>query len=234
MTEQDFDFMTGFGNPAPIPEKELQPILNEMENPAPIKDEAQYAKYRKLSSGLCSLEVATFNRKHPLNDQVRRLEGAYNKRLAQWMKKTRLIKDPFVKLLGKYLVMSKYFPTYDEARFLEPVADELLAKGWLFRSDDRVVVAGFEYKLGDNVFSVDRMGREHRQYVSSAAPLALPLDYSKSEKLASWIASHEIPALPEEYKVAFVGDGKFCVRSPRFSQEDQGTMIRFFQSQRNR
>lgn len=225
-----FASLLGIKSPVQIPEQELKTVLDSLESPAPIKDEAQYETYRKLSSHLCSLEVMTFNQKHPLNDQVHRLEVSYNQQLYRWMIRTRLINEPRIKTLGKYLVMSRYFPRYNESIHLESVAQTLLNEKRLFQSKDRLVVAGFNYKLGDNTFSIDRQGREHRQYVRSAAPLALPVDFSKSKLLEDWRKEKMILGLPEEYRVAYVGSAKGCVRSPRFTQSDQEFMANFLQT----
>lgn len=233
MSSDQLASMLGIKNPVQLPEKELKVLLNKLENPSPIKDEAQYADYRKLSSELCSLEVTTFNQDHPLNDQVHRLEMSYNQCLYRWMTKTRLITNSFTKRLANYLVMSRYFPRYNDAVYLEAIAQKLLAANALYQSKDRLVVAGFNYKLGDNTFRVDRQGRYHRQYGRSAAPLAIPVDYSKSKILEDWFKDKEIPELPEEYRVVYIASAKGCVRSPRFTQADQEAMANFFQSVKN-
>lgn len=210
----------------------FQKILDMLENPAPIKDEETYRKYRGLSSTLCSLSCTTSNRSLPENDQVWSLEAQYNRRMHTWMKKTRLIQDPLTKVVCKLLSWNKIIVMYATSGHWAKLADHALANGALFKDEDGdLVVAGFNYKIGDNVFSVDDRGREHRQYLNSASPQAFRLGGSPRKLLddMGWARDKIIPDLPEEYRVTYQGDGKGCVKNHRVSKAEERLIRGFFQ-----
>lgn len=207
----------------------FQKILDMVEKPAAIKDEATYQQYLGMSETLCGLSCTTSNLSLPENDQVWSLEAQYNQRLFAWMKKTRLIKDPLTKAVCKLLSWNKVFTMYATSGHWAKLADHALANGALFKDDDGdLVVGGFNYKVGDNVFSVDARGREHRQYVNSASPQAFRLGHSPSKLLDAmgWADNKIIPDLPNEYRVTYQGDGKGCVKNHRLSKQEEH-MIHF-------
>lgn len=209
----------------------FQKILDTLENPAPIKDEETYRKYRGLSSTLCSLSCTTSNRSLPENDQVWSLEAQYNRRMFTWMKKTRLIKDPLTRAVCKLLSWNKMFPLYATSKHWAKLAEHALANGWLFKDEDGdLLVAGFNYKVGDNVFSVDNRGRDHRQYLKSASPQAFRLGPTPQKLLADmgWASNKIVPNLPEEYRITYQGDGKGCVKNHRVSKAEERLIHAFF------
>ena len=65
---------------------------------------------------------------------------------------------------ARYVIWSYIFRDVDHAKVL----DHLKGSGLLRRdADGRVLVLGLSAKVGDNLFSVDRRGREHRRYVDT-------------------------------------------------------------------
>lgn len=209
----------------------FQKTLDLLENPSPIKDEVTYNQYRILSGILCSLSCTTSNRSLPENDQVWSLEAQHNRRLYAWVKKTRLINDPLTKAVCKLLSWNKLFAVYATSSHWAKLADHALANGALFKDEDGdLVVAGFNYKVGDNIFTVDDRGREHRQYVSTASPQALCLGRKPSNMLANmgWENGKTIPELPEEYRVTYQGDGKGRIKNHRVSKAEIRLIEQFF------
>lgn len=203
-----------------IDSQKLQEALDALANPVTIKSEEQYAQYLELSSKLSSLDCLTFNIGHPMNKQVYALEIAYNRRIHTWVRKTRVITDKTHKALAKYLTFSRYYPDLQSRQPLESIADKLLQAGWLYKHNEALVVAGFNLKLGNNVFTVDRLGREHRKFIVSASPMALPVSHEKARLLESWKRLDEVPELPDDYRVIYIGDGKGGVRDHRFSSDE--------------
>lgn len=208
----------------------FQDALNDLENPSPIKNEETYQDYLTISRRLCSVSCTTSNHDLPENDQVWALEGEYNRLIHVWTKKTRIIKDPLLKAVCKLMSWDRYMPWYNTQQVWGKLADFALANKALYQDEQKnLVVAGFNVKIGDNIFSIDSRGRDHRKYVSTVAPQAFNVNNTAMTALSEseWRRDKIIPVLPSEYVVTWQGDGKGCAKNHRMSDKERALIDQF-------
>ncbi|MBT42577.1 MAG: hypothetical protein CMF12_08640 [Idiomarina sp.] len=182
----------------------------------PIKTAPEEAQAKALQSYLTGAYCTAWNRhyKDAYKDKVQRLLEAIQKRLINYTKR-QLIKDPETSLICRYLVASLYYPGCNQGKLLSIVNE----RGYLLKEthDNGGVsffIRGLAAKVGDNTFSIDRRGREHRQYLTVTVPQAFPV-YTNGETYT--MSSHDfIKSVPEldsaYYHITSFGDRKGCAR----------------------
>jgi hypothetical protein len=174
---------------------------------------------------LSHLSCFTFNNQHPEEDRVWKLESVWAKVLKQYNRRL-LIKDEDTRLVARYLLWRRYFLGVD-ARAAFVLARQ---KGILYRSGEGrhsvgLYIVGLDRAVGDNVFTVDRRGREHRKYGRTIGRQALevlqPLPWSGDEA-AAFVAS--LPELNGTYRPTSIGDYKHAARASAFAWKAKETL----------
>lgn len=201
--------------------------LDEFETPFPVTTEAEYRKADAVRRMLSGLSCYTFNTRHPLNDRVWALESTWAATLVKFNRRL-LIKDPDARLVARYLLWSFVFRGPDpRAAFVLARQHGLLRK--CSRTDGRgplLCVIGLDRAVGDNVFTVDRRGREHRRYGRTigrqAFPVCRTLPWSDDD---AEIFLATIPELDDSYRVTHIGDHKHAARGSAFRREAQRKLL---------
>lgn len=206
--------------------------IDEFQTPFPVTTEAEYRKADTVRRMLSSLACYTFNTQHPLNDRVWALETAWAAPLVKFNRRL-LIKDPAARLVARYLLWAYVFPGVDpRAVFVLARQHGVLRKR--VRTDGRpplLCVVGLDRAVGDNVFTVDRRGREHRRYGRTigrqAFPVCRPFPWSGDD---AEVFLSSIPDLDETYHVTDIGDFKHAARGSAFRREAQHRLFTLLQA----
>jgi len=212
--------------------------LDTIDVVAKIESEEEYSVARKVSEELCSLSCYTFNHQSPLNDRVWRMEGMWNREIARYTKRTYDRKDPDDICVANYAIGTKHFLNVNTQRdyYLSEVVPYLLSREMLANDPDdgKIVVLGLRKKVGDNVYSVDRRGNQHQQYVSMACPQAFYL----ADRYLAQLKDVVLPDMPEGTRTVYLSSGsggKGSAKTPALARSvgNQLTLIfqRFNQSQ---
>lgn len=211
-------------------ERRQQALLARLERvrvPFRIRDENGYRRARAIKSALCSLSCYTFNNQLAQDAEVWRLESEWGAELHRWNRRL-LLKEPLDIAIGNYLLwnyrLRGQIPT---PRVYETARERAILRRW----NDEPVVVGLEKKAGDNMFTLDRFGRHHRQYARTIGRQAfwLPGWQADSQTLcdtAAFVAS--LPELPEDYERVWVRDGKHCARPVRLRRRTLRLLVDHF------
>ena len=190
--------------------------IEKLYSDKPIKSAAEEKQAKALQSYLTSAYYTAWSRQlgNGYKDRLQSLLEPLQKRLISYTKR-QLIKDPEISLMCRYLVASSYYPGCNQGKLLSLVND----RGYLLKKthDNGAVsffIRGLAAKVGDNTFSIDRRGREHRQYLTVTVPQAFPV-YTNGETYT--MSSHDfIKSVPEldsaYYHITSFGDRKGCAR----------------------
>lgn len=195
--------------------------LDDLEQPSAPTCEEEYRHLHAIKSQLASLYCHTFNTEHPAFDRVCRLEDEYGKLLAAYNRRL-LVKSRSHVLVARYLLWSRRFAVISKnAAFLVAREFDLLRK---VRQDAsapwRLVVIGLSRAVGDNVFTVDRHGRQHRQHRRTIGRQAFAIEQSHAFTPQQWDEFLDgIPELDPTYREVYVGDRKHAVRGSAFTRE---------------
>jgi hypothetical protein len=185
--------------------------LDAIESPGTLKTERDAELADSLSRILGRLSCATFNSAHPEDRRVWDIEARWNERLAAYNRRF-LIRDSGTLALARYMTTRRCLVGVD------PRCAFVLAveRGILRLHEGRLYVVGLNCAIGDNLFTVDRLGRHHRQYRRTAARLAVGCP-----KQSPWpveaLAGVVEPA-GDRYTCVEVGDGKYSAREPAFTR----------------
>jgi len=173
-----------------------------------------FNKFLFTNSALCSLSCYTFNNKHPQNDEVWKLEGECARLLSKWLHKQ--LAKPTENRMIRYLLWNRYYVGDTTVR--QRIMDHLVEKGYILKRKDEYIVKGIYTKVGDNVFTVGRNGRESRQYVH----VCLPQYYTLNPKDYDYLATKEVPEFEDEhrYYCTYLQDGKGSSRHPKITRKD--------------
>ncbi|MEI8659345.1 hypothetical protein [Vibrio sp. Hal054] len=205
-------------------------LLNHLDSfsQAPvIKSEQDYFTAQKAKKLLCALSVYTSNTKHPDNQRVWHLENVYGEAMEKYNRSI-LIKDKDTKLVARYLAWTRYFTTdVDHIKVLHTAADLGVLRKTVSKLDDggeriRLFVVGLKHKVGDNTFTPDRLGREHRNYVETIGRQAIPVTVPTEAFIAftqDKAALAKIETLHDSYYVTNVCDRKGCIRAIPFGNQ---------------
>lgn len=127
---------------------------------------------------------------------------------------------------ARYVIWSYIFRDVDHAKVL----DHLKGSGLLRRdADGRVLVLGLSAKVGDNLFSVDRRGREHRRYVDTLGRQGFYVN-QRTQDAADTVHGF-VAALPEADSTinrTWVRDGKFAAKPPALRKTEKRTILTHF------
>jgi hypothetical protein len=179
----------------------------------PIKSERDYKTAKAVNGYANSIYYNTPTgmldepSKEVLLNVIQRIE----RRLMGYINRT-LIKDSKTSLLCRYALSDRYFSDENQAALLQ----YLHARGVLLKqvNDDGKVgfyIRGLKSKVGDNTFSVDRLGREHRRYLEVTAPQLYPVQCRNNTPYT--LDSHdfisEVPTFDaNDYYITGFGDHK--------------------------
>ncbi|USD35634.1 MULTISPECIES: hypothetical protein [Vibrio] len=211
--------------------------IDELSDSPVVQNENEYLSQLKVKEFLCALSCYTSKTKHPLNDRVWELESVYGIALSKYNKRS-LIKNKDIKYLAKYLSWPYFYTkVIDHQQALKAAAAYgILRKNISENSDGstrtELYVIGLHYKVGDNTFSVDSRGREHRRYIKTmgrqALPVVVPHDEYKLFIEREKEAVSRIPELHNSFYVTYVGDGKGCIRAIPMSNTERNFIIQTY------
>lgn len=194
---------------------------------AKVKNLADFNKYSQVKYLLSGLSCYTFNTKHPQNDRVWELESKLGGKCARWVK-SQTVKDSFTLTELAYFTWDCHYP--DDRFMVLRFTKDLLSKGLLWKSakSGNLMVTGMHKRVGDNVFTVDYRGREHRTYVGSMALQAFYVSSRISDMVKDDFIKRgevgEIPELPDYYDGVWCGDGKGSARHSRMTYKMRSTL----------
>lgn len=192
--------------------------LDLLEQVPDIADYRQYCAAMEVSSVLCALSCFTSNTRHATDDRVWRLERCWNLAIAKYVRRYLDLSNAEHILVANYAISPRFYVDASTRGdvFLREVVPYLVARAILQRTERGVpVVVGLRKKLGDNCFKVDRHRRHHRQYVDTAALLAIPL----ASRYVDQLEPHTLALIDKHTHVASVGDRKGAVRTPSFARD---------------
>lgn len=209
-------------------------IINAIDNlypDKPIKTIEEYRLGRAMQSYIngmwCRASNAHVGR--PFQDMITNTLNRIQKRLISYTKRQQ-IKDKEIGLLARYACATQYYP----AANIEVILKKLHEGGVLLKEAQhdgtlRFYVRGLRAKVGDNTFSIDRLGREHRQYVEVTVPQAFPVSlYGQLQPMAGddkWYQS--VPEMNDrDYHVTGFGDRKGSARAFPVQWHDVPTLLR--------
>lgn len=187
--------------------------LEKLENPKTLNSDKDYARARRIKSALCSLSCYAFNTDHPQSDRICSAEGQWAQVLGAYNRRF-LIRDAEIKLLANYLLWNRRYTQLDEHALIAIAVD----KGILLRRDGRIYVVGLEKRVGNNVFSVDRFKRHHRQYLRTIGRQAFCVTWDCYLDAAR-PHLERIGELDDECEVTSLGDGKYVAKPPRMPRD---------------
>lgn len=193
--------------------------LNSIVEATNIKDEMSFDYARSIKTALCSLSCYTFNTNHPLNDTVWDMEAVLGKKMHKYVMKGLAPKDDNLRI--RYLLWNKRYHGDELQR--KAFIDHLLAKGYVFiRPSSQYhsfafVVRGIYCKVGDNTFSVDRNGREHRQYKDVCMTQYFSFTWDQD---IAYLKTLDVPMMEKSIETTGMYDGKNCARHPKITRAD--------------
>lgn len=174
-----------------------------------------YLQTQKLAAVLSSLFCYTFNKSKPEFERVGAIDRNLDKKLLQFAKHYDQAKSFESKALIKYVCWNQYYPNHDT----EKIVGMLLQEGRLFcHVSDGVwkayFVSGMHLQTGDNVFTPDKKGRNHRCFNESWALQAFSVSNTWHGVLEEMEATGKItiPPLSAHYDRVFFGGGRHQAR----------------------
>jgi len=212
--------------------KDQLAALDSLENPRRPECEKDFLEIERIRRDLSSLDCFAFNTSHPEQDRVTRLESEYCKLVSQYNKR-RELPHGVDRSIGRYLLYGKRFNDIRTTTAWLEARDRGLLRKVVRPDDGRVVfyVVGLRCKLGDNVFTVDRRGREHRQYGRSVGRQAiaivqtLPFEADQRDAFAQ-----TIPDLDPTFHEVSIGDYKGCIRPISMTRKEVNAIFSAFQA----
>lgn len=203
--------------------------LDDLEKAFKIQTEDDYVLANSIKGLLCSLSCTTFNTKHPDNDQVWRIESIYGSLMVGYNKKN-LLKNRSDILVANYLIGKT---TYVGINF-NHVLNYAKERNFIRQSNGRLYVIGLLKKVGDNVFSIDRRGRQHRQYVDTIGRQYFAVPSCRYNPTKEFFDG--IPMLDEKtYYEGFFADHKGGSKYPALCAfQDLNNILKSFSSDRTK
>lgn len=211
--------------------KELRNILQSLDEfeesveRLTIKNEADF-KIAVVGKGvLCSLSCYTFNNKLPENDRVWKLEQTLAKKMERWTKSQ--LADSEDSVLIRYILWNKRY--FNDTEWRKKILDRLLEKGYIFilpaDNEQKFVLTGIHYKVGDNTFTMDGYRRYHPVCMPQCFELIWDMDYG-------YLRTKDVPIIQKEVSLTPMDGLKGSARCPRFTPQDRvklGTLIKMLQ-----
>lgn len=192
-------------------------VAIEQEYPdKPIKTDADLASAKALQSYLTGLECTAYNSgfDSAFKERLFNVKTRVQKRLISYTKR-QLINDPKLSLLCRYALSDTYFTGCDHAKLMSIIHSAgHLMKATTKNGQVRFYIRGLKAKVGDNTFSIDRRGRDHRQYLNVTVPQAFPVYPSGTTyTLDSHAFIKSVPDFEtDKYYLTSFGDGKGLAR----------------------
>lgn len=181
-----------------------------------ISTQDDFKRANDIKSLLCSLSCYTFNKDLPDNDRVWNLETELGKKMGKWTQ--RILAKGDDNLMIRYILWNKRYVGDKVIR--EWILQQLLDKGYVKTFEGKTVLVGIASKVGDNVFTPDYAGRNHRNYNH----VCLPQCYLVGEHWESdleFFKDKELSEVPKiGYYLTYMRDGKGCARHPKITQKD--------------
>ncbi len=130
----------------------------------------------------------------------------------------------------RYILWNKFY--LDDDKLREQILDVLIDKGYICKHtftyrnevETKFVVTGIKCKVGDNVFTVDKNGRHHRQYVNVCGFQCFELK-SLDE---AYVSTKYVQENNNEMNLTDFRDGKGCARYPKFSYKEYLMLKKMF------
>ena len=188
---------------------EILANLRVFENDFKIENESDYEIAYVIKGYLCTASCYTFNNNHIENDRVWALEYVYGKAMAKYNKRF-LLKDPDAVLIANYLLSSKYYINIDNIAIISIAKKHNILR----KSNGYLYVVGLNKKIGDNLFTVDCKGREHRQYRNTIGRQAFPFAMQRYEELINDSFFNDIEELSKFCNITDIGVHKNCCKTP--------------------
>lgn len=197
--------------------------------PAPCENQADYDRCYERRDMLANFSYSSDKRAEAKRSEIDVLLGAYEKALVLYNRRF-LLKDGIARLIAKYMAWTKYFTAIDsKVAFKEAKDHDVLRKTVDENGVICLYVVGLNFDVGDNTFTVDRRGRQHRQrnktigrqaiYVSNKYPF-------ENDELKQFVA--DIPTLDPTFKEAVVGSGKNAIPGIAMPGKDRTTLYEYF------
>lgn len=184
---------------------------------------------KAIESFLNGLLVTASNRSYDvtLTSKAQELMTRVQRRLIGYTNR-QIIRDPKLSLLCRYALSDTYFTQCDHARLMSIINDAgYLMKRVTQEGAVRFYIRGLKAKVGDNTFSIDRRGRDHRQYLNVTVEQAFPVYPSRT---AYTLDSHPfIKSVPDfdtdKYYLTAFGDGKGLARHFPVKWQEAQTLL---------
>jgi len=189
--------------------------IEEVVTKIKIKTFEDYNKGMKIKGVISSLYCYAFNHNNNIWKKVGVVEDIIGKKIFNFAKRHK-IKDSKVKTVCRYILWKRYYYKQN----LEKIYQFLLKNDVLRQNGCSFYIIGLHGKVGNNVFTVDDRGREHRTYVESCAFQAM---YINSSTFIEYLNNRkeEIPRLEDRYSGVIVQDGKHCIRPIRLKYKEK-------------
>lgn len=213
--------------------KRQQGLLEKIDlltQPISIVDEASYAKARRIKSLLGSLFCYCLNTENPLSQKVGEAEDGWGRALSKYNDRL-LIKDHETRCIARYLCWGRYYWHIDIKKVLDEAKDRNILRQGMNEGtglgNGRLLVVGLKMQVGDNVFTVDYLGRHHRQYCHTIGRQAFHLNQSYEKSVDdAWLS--DIPVIGDDYELTWVHDGKYAARPIRLRKTEKSTILKMF------
>jgi hypothetical protein len=190
----------------------------------PIKTDEDVRVAKALQSYLNGLYCTASNRRY--SDGV--IKAVYGllcrvqRRLHNHTKR-QVTKDPVLSLLSRYVCLGEAYTQADQAKVYAHLNEAgLLRKRTNRNGTATVYVIGLYTKVRDNVYTIDRRGREHPTYLDVTLPQAhatgFPFRVGEKDSEALLNAIPEMSD-SEDYSETFFGGGKGTSRRPSVDTE---------------
>lgn len=169
-------------------------------------------------------------------DQTLRLAHDYWLRIADYSAARELPAGPS-RLVARYMIYSKAFVRHDaRIAWMEALDAGILRKRERVDQPGEFAyfIVGLNYKVGDNTFTQDSRGREHREYVDTfglqAIAVERPFPFNPQE--AAEFAKRT-PDLSEDRFLTEVGSGKGSIRPIAISKTDLNAISKMLDTSRH-
>jgi hypothetical protein len=158
----------------------------------------------------------------PEFDKIAKIESNLGQKMFKFIKRN-TIKNSEAKTVARYVLWGKYY----SSQKIEEIYEILKKHNILRKKDDRLCIVGLHYKVGDNIFTVDYNGRNHRTYIQWAGFQAI---FNKNRQLEQFITYNnkweEIPELENFYETIGIHDGKYAIRPFGLSEKERSFILK--------
>lgn len=201
--------------------KSLLDDIERFANPAPIRDEDDYRRAMQVKTALCGAGCFAFNHKDSREPKVADMESQWGRRMQQYNRRL-LTKDRLVRAAIRYTLWRFHYNDVSTQKLLMFLADNGALR---IDSDMELFVIGIKAKVGDNLFTRDRKGREHRKYVDTIGRQAFYVNDHTREAASLMAPIKGLPLLDDSYERTSVRDGKGCARPPSLTPAERQLIL---------